>query len=142
MGQFGLKIRFAHRTFRWSNEAKGVAAVHCVIIGFGLREPWSRTIFEYDDIAGLPHGVGASNINGCLVDGPDVFLANRDAPICDVPAMRFGSMPRDGGHLVMDEAKMNELVRVAPTARKWIRPYTGAQEFLNGYRSYAFISVC
>src|SRR3989338_3005158 len=31
----GIKIHFAHRTFRWSNEATGKAAVHCVIVGFG-----------------------------------------------------------------------------------------------------------
>ncbi len=35
----GIHINFAHRTFRWSNEASGKAAVHCVIIGFGLRAP-------------------------------------------------------------------------------------------------------
>lgn len=34
----GVKIHFAHRTFSWSNEARGKAAVHCVIIGFGLQE--------------------------------------------------------------------------------------------------------
>ena len=32
----GMKIQFAHRTFQWSNDAKGVAAVHCVIIALGL----------------------------------------------------------------------------------------------------------
>ena len=31
----GVKIHFAHRTFQWSSEARGKAAVHCVIIGFG-----------------------------------------------------------------------------------------------------------
>ena len=28
-----LSIRFAHRTFQWSSEARGKAAVHCVIVG-------------------------------------------------------------------------------------------------------------
>jgi hypothetical protein len=28
--QFSIKIHFAHRTFKWSNEAKGNAAVYCV----------------------------------------------------------------------------------------------------------------
>ncbi|GHU94151.1 hypothetical protein AGMMS49974_03050 [Deltaproteobacteria bacterium] len=31
-----VKIDFAYRTFKWSNEAKGKAAVHCVIIGFSI----------------------------------------------------------------------------------------------------------
>ena len=31
----GIRIDFAHRTFQWTNEAPGKAAVHCVIVGFG-----------------------------------------------------------------------------------------------------------
>jgi hypothetical protein len=30
----GIKIAFAHRTFKWMNEARSNAAVFCVIIGF------------------------------------------------------------------------------------------------------------
>ncbi|WP_286984028.1 DNA methyltransferase [Haliea sp.] len=48
----GIHIHFAHRTFRWRNEAKGVAAVHCVIIGFGKRDPVKAILFDYDDISG------------------------------------------------------------------------------------------
>ena len=70
----GIKISFAHRTFSWSNEARGVAAVHCVIIGFGYKEPARRTIFEYEDIRGEPHAVAAKYINPYLVDAPDVTL--------------------------------------------------------------------
>ena len=33
----GCEIDFAYRTFKWHNEAKGNAAVHCVIIGFHCR---------------------------------------------------------------------------------------------------------
>jgi hypothetical protein len=32
--KYKIKIHFAHRTFKWKNEAKGNAAVYCVIIGF------------------------------------------------------------------------------------------------------------
>ena len=34
LNKYNIKIHFAHRTFSWSNEAKGNAAVHVVIIGF------------------------------------------------------------------------------------------------------------
>jgi MmeI, DNA-methyltransferase domain/MmeI, target recognition domain/MmeI, N-terminal domain/MmeI, C-terminal domain/MmeI, helicase spacer domain len=131
--RFGVKIHFAHRTFRWSNEAKGVAAVHCVIIGFALLEPDKRTIFEYDAVDGEPHIVRARHINAYLVDAPDVFLENRSTPICAVPPMRFGSMPRDGGHLILDPEAKEDLVRQEPMATHFVRPYTGAEEFLNGY---------
>ena len=136
MSRYRIKIHFAHRTFRWSNEAKGVAAVHCVIIGFSQLEPQHRTIFEYETISGEPHSVEARNINAYLVNAPDVFLVNRPAPICQVPPMRFGSMPRDGGHLILSVEERDQLIAEEPGAAKWIRPYTGAEEFLNGGRRY------
>ena len=136
MQRLGIHIAFAHRTFRWSNEAKGVAAVHCVIVGFGCLVPKRARLFEYEIVEGEAHEVGAMNINAYLVDAPDVFLINRDAPICAVPAMRFGSMPRDGGHLILDEASRDAFLSAEPEARRWIRFYTEAQEFINGYTRY------
>ena len=70
----GVKIHFAHRTFSWNNEARGKAAVHCVIIGFGLQEIAEKIIYEYEDIKGEPHAVKVSNINPYLVDAPNVLI--------------------------------------------------------------------
>ena len=134
--RYGVHIHFAHRTFRWSNEAKGVAAVHCVIVSFALTPPEWPIIFEYENVDGNAHGVPAAHINAYLIDAPDVFLPNRDAPICAIPPMRFGSMPRDGGHLILDEAEKEALLQVEPAAHQWLRPYVGAQEFINGYRRW------
>ena len=44
----GVKIHFAHRTFQWSSEARGKAAVHCVIIGFALHDTAEKRIFDYE----------------------------------------------------------------------------------------------
>lgn len=128
----GVRIHFAHRTFRWSNEAKGVAAVHCVIIGFGKQTPLSPTIFDYDDISGEPHRVPAKSINPYLVDGPELWLESRRSPICNVPPIVFGSMPNDGGYLSLTDAECNDLLAREPDAAPWIRRFLGAQEFLNG----------
>lgn len=73
----GVHIQFAHRTFAWSNEARGKAAVHCVIVGFGLQDRPGKVIYEYADIRGEPQAVPAANINPYLIDGPDVVLARR-----------------------------------------------------------------
>jgi hypothetical protein len=129
--RYRLRIRFAHRTFRWSNEARGVAAVHCVIVGFAQTEPLKRVIYEYDMPDGEPHAVEARNINAYLVDAPDVFLENRADPICPVPGMRFGSMPRDGGHLVLSDDEKARLLQEEPEARTFVRPYVGSEELLN-----------
>ena len=129
----GLQIHFAHRTFQWSNEGKGIAAVHCIIVGFGLTEPKQRTIFDYGaNIKGEPSAIPARNINPYLVDAANVLLENRSNPICSVPPMRFGSMPRDGGNLIFTDVEAKEFLLIEPAAKKWLRTYTGAQEFLNG----------
>jgi len=127
----GIHIHFAHRTFSWTNEARGKAAVHCVIIGFGLEDHPGKVIYEYDDIKGEPHAVPAVNINPYLVDAPDVFLEKRRRPIGQAPEMTKGSQPTDGGHLLLSEAEREALLLAEPQAKKWIHPFVGADEFIN-----------
>jgi hypothetical protein len=129
---FGVHILFAHRTFKWKSEARGMAAVHCVIVGFGVEDVASKTLFDYEDASGEPHATPATNINAYLVDAPNIFIVNRGKPISDVPPMRFGSMPRDGGNLILTDEECGELITQQPEARKWLKRYTGAKEFLNG----------
>ena len=127
----GIHIHFAHRTFSWSNEATGKAAVHCVIIGFGLEDRPNKVIYEYSDIKGEPHAVPAAHINPYLVDAPDVFLEKRRHPIGNAPDMTKGSQPTDGGHLLLSDAEKNALLQAEPLAKKWIHPFLGADEFIN-----------
>jgi hypothetical protein len=129
----GINIHFAHRTFRWSNEGKGVAAVHCVIVGFGLSEAMQPTIFDYgDDISGIPVSVAARNINPYLVDAPSVLVEKRRKPIYEcAPDMVFGNMPNDGGHLLLSLAEADIIRQTDPIAAKYIRPFLGGEEFIN-----------
>ncbi|HEU0234044.1 MAG TPA: DNA methyltransferase, partial [Gallionella sp.] len=128
----GIRIRFAHRTFQWSNEGKGVAAVHCVIVGFGLSEPKQHLIFDYgDSIKGDPVAIPAHNINPYLVDAPNVLMTARRTPLQEVPEMVYGSKPTDGGNLLLSDEKKQNLLQAEPQAEKWIRPFLGAEEFIN-----------
>ena len=131
MQRLGMHIHFAHRTFQWSNEAKGNAAVHCVIVGFGHDDQAVKTIYEYEDIKGPPQAVPAKRINAYLVDAPDVLLNKRRAPICKVAEMTNGSKPTDGGNLLMNDVEKDALIAIEPNAAKWIRPFLGAEEFIN-----------
>jgi hypothetical protein len=131
MQRLGMHIHFAHRTFQWSNEASGKAAVHCVIVGFGPQEQAVKTIYEYEDVKGLPHAVPAKRINAYLVDAPDVLLNKRRTPICNVSEMTNGSKPTDGGHLLLDDADKETLLALEPQAAPWISPFLGAEEFIN-----------
>ncbi|MBF0389329.1 MAG: class I SAM-dependent DNA methyltransferase [Desulfamplus sp.] len=69
----GIKIFFAHRTFQWNNEARGKAAVHCVIIGFSTEDISPKWLFEYEDIKGEAHQIQVKNINPYLIDGSNVI---------------------------------------------------------------------
>ncbi|MEK6531930.1 MAG: DNA methyltransferase [Deltaproteobacteria bacterium] len=130
--RLGAKIHFAHRTFQWSNEARGKAAVHCVIIGFALHDNNCKIIFDYEQINGTGHAIDAKNINPYLVDALDTILNSRNTPICPVPEMVFGSMPNDGNNLLLSDDDKKHLLKYEPNAAKWIRPFVGADEFLNG----------
>ena len=132
MLQHKVHINFAHRTFRWSSEARGKAAVHCVIVGFGLEDGAAKTLFDYETPESEPHALPVSCINPYLVAAPDVFLDNRKKPLCAVPEIVFGNMPNDGGHLLLSDQEKQVLITNEPGAAKWVRPLLGADEFING----------
>ena len=142
----GIKIHFAHRTFSWSNEARGKAAVHCVIIGFHIPSPFGRgtrseseiekTIYEYEDIKGEPHAIKASNINPYLADAPNLVMMPRTTPICNVSPMVNGSKPTDGGNLILSEQEKTDLIAKEPLAASWIKPFAMGDEFINGVARY------
>lgn len=126
----GVKINFAYRTFRWDSEATLKAHVHCVIVGFSLSDSASHIIFDGERI------VQANNINAYLIDAPDVFVNSRQSPICDVPAMVFGNMANDGGHLILSVEEKDSLMSSWQYAGKYIRAFVGADEFINNRKRY------
>jgi hypothetical protein len=127
----GVKIHFAHRTFGWNNEARGKAAVHCVIIGFGLLDVPNKTIYEYESTKGEAHAVKAVNINPYLIDGPNLIIGKRQEPLANIPIIRCGNKPSDGGNLLLTETELEELIRDEPDAAPWIRRFVGSDEFIN-----------
>jgi hypothetical protein len=128
----GIHIQFAHRTFSWSNEAKGNAAVHCVIVGFGREDRSDKIIYEYADIKGEPLAVSAKNINPYLVDAPNVALAKVSKPICAVPDMMEGSALIDDGHFMLTHEEAEAMIEAYPISKKWIRQILSGEDFING----------
>ena len=138
LNKYGIKIHFAHRTFKWSNEAKGNAAVYCVIIGFANFDIKNKVLFEYEDIKGEPQAIQVKNINPYLVDAKDIFIEKRRKPICNIPEIAFGNMPNDGGNFFISENNIEEIKSIEPKSIEYIKPFIGAHEFLNGQRKYCF----
>lgn len=125
------RIKFAHRTFAWTSEASGKAAVHCNIIGFDRSETKAR-LFDYGTPWSEPTELGASSINGYLVDGPNVLVSPRSDPLStDLAVVTFGNMPRDGGHLIVDDDAY-PAVAADPIAAKYLRRFIGSEELVNG----------
>jgi hypothetical protein len=134
--QFKIKIHFAHRTFRWSNEAKGNAAVHVVIIGFANFDTSNKSLFEYEDIKGEPHEIFVSNINPYLIEGKDFVILSRRKPICKVPEILFGSKLVDDGNFLFTQEEKDTFIQKDSRSAKYIRPILSGDEFLNGKTRY------
>lgn len=130
--KYNTKIHFAHNTFNWSNEARGNAAVHVVIIGFAVFDVEDKSIFVYDDIKREPHEIKVRNINPYLIEGDDIVILARTNPICKVPKMLYGSKPVDNGNFFLTDKEREEFLKIEPDALKYIRPILSSHEYLNG----------
>jgi hypothetical protein len=131
LSRFKIKINFAHKTFKWSNKAKGKAAVHCVIVGFGYRDYPDKKIFFSDGSVKK-----AKNINPYLLDAPTLFVTSRSTPISNVSVMTKGSQPTDNGLFFFSEEEKQELIGIHPEAQFFLRQFLGSREYIHGVPRY------
>lgn len=126
-----IKIDFAYTTFKWNNEAKGIAAVFCVIVGFSSilnkREKYIITS------TGKKH---VDNINAYLVDGYTVSIESRNSSLCDVPNIGIGNQPIDNGMYLFSEDEKYDFLSKEPQAEKYFYKWVGSKELINGYKRY------
>ena len=134
-----LEIAFAHRTFQWLSDARGAAHVHCVIIGLTRRddEPKEKRLFSYDDISGDPTETRHGALSPYLMDAGGVqnrhtVIHEINSPLSPSKQVVIGSKPIDGGYLIFSDAEKAEFLVEEPTAKEFLRPYLGAEEFING----------
>lgn len=127
----GLKINFAWRTFRWDSEAALIAHVFCVIVGFSMQDTTKeKIIFDGDKV------IPSKHINAYLTDGPDMFITSRSKPICNVPGIRKGNQPTEGGNLILTEEDKNAIICANPGIERFIKKLTGAKEYINNKFRY------
>jgi type I restriction-modification system DNA methylase subunit len=140
----GITLTFAHRTFKWTNEAKGKAAVYCVMIGFAyantLPPTFKKRLWAYPDIKGEGLAKTVININPYLIEMNDLVVDSPAKPlVAEIPAMSKGSQPTDGGHLIIHtENELKEILASEPDLRKVIHPLVGAEEFINNKKRWCF----
>ena len=133
----GIHINFAHRTFIWDSEASVKAQVHCVIIGFSFFKTDKAFLFSENGAKTL-----ASNINGYLLDAPNIFIQNRGGCINNgLPKMSKGSQPTDGGNLLLSEKEKDELIKTDPLAAQWIYQFMMGNDYINNIKRYCLWMV-
>ncbi|MBQ9641550.1 MAG: methylase [Bacteroidaceae bacterium] len=124
---YKLHISFAWRTFRWNNEADDMAHVHCVIIGFDKQKKSAKCRIYQENAP----TVEAGHINGYLMDAEDIFIESRTKPLGNVSEMMKGSIPVDGGNLIIEKDDYLDFIKQEPSAEKYVRRLMGAREFLH-----------
>ena len=129
--EYKIKIHFAHRTFKWANEARKNAAVYCIIIGFANFDIAEKRIFEYEDIKGEPLEIQAKNINPYLVNGTDTTIERRQNPLSNIPSIGIGNKPIDGGNYLFTTPEKEDFIKIEPQSAKWFRKWVGSDEFIN-----------
>jgi hypothetical protein len=133
---YKIKIHFAHRTFSWRNEAKGNAAVHCVIIGFAAFDTSDKLLFDYENIKGEPAERKVKNVNPYLVEGNDMMLQNRKKPVSNIQEVNYGSFALDDGNFTLSEEEKNELIKSDLLASKYIKLFIGGRELIRSEKRY------
>ena len=128
--EMNVEIAFAYHSFKWTNNAKYNAGVTCVIIGLAATKLSNKYIYD-----------GANKkqvemINPYLSEGNSGIIEKQNSSISGFPSMSFGSMPNDGGNLLLDEYEKDSLLSENPEAIDLIHPLLGAQEFIRGEKRY------
>lgn len=121
----GLKINFAHCTFRWDSEASLKAHVHVVIVGFSYVDNHNKFIFDNGQT------IKAAHINPYLVDAPDTFIYSRSKALCNVPAIGIGNKPIDGGNYLFKKEEMDEFIKKEPKSASHFHLWYGSEEFIH-----------
>ena len=129
----GWRIGFAHRTFSWTSEAPGAAAVHCAILGFDKTPKQQSVLYDYADLKGEPARIAVrQGITAYLTDGVNVLVDPATRPLApDLPEVRYGNKPTDGGNLIV-EPEAHAVFAADPIASKYLRPFLGARELIHG----------
>jgi hypothetical protein len=144
--RYGLEISFAHRTFAWGSDARGMAHVHVVIVGLTRqdREPLEKRLFSYSDIKGDPTESRHVALTPYLFDAGTVVnrhLVVEEArrPLCNVPQLFTGCQPIDDGQYIFNAEELAEFLAQEPKAKKYIHPFMGSEEFINGGERWILI---
>lgn len=129
------EIAFAHTSFKWANLASYNAGVTVVIVGISNYVSKRRYLFsigESDEIVAKE----VENINAYLVPSYNLIVNKATKPIADLPEMKFGNKPVDGGNLLLSQNELKDLKLSSQQYKKFIRRIYGSAELIRGLIRY------
>ncbi len=141
--RLGLEIAFAHRTFAWGSDARGMAHVHVVIVGLtrAADAPTHRRLFSYPDLNGDAEESLHAAISPYLFDAgglanPHLVVSETAQPLNGWPPLFSGSQPIDNGYYIFNADERTDFLESEPAAASFLRPYVGAREHIQGHRRW------
>ena len=134
---FEVNIFFAHRSFKWKNNAKGNAAVHCVIVGFSHYNYPHKYIYIYKNYDQVQSVKKVKVINNYLLEINNVFVKKRTKALSkNFPSLIEGITPLDNGILSFTSEEYEKFILSEPESKKWFKKWVTGQSFLRGQELY------
>ena len=126
----GIEIGFAYKSFKWSNNAKNNAAVVCIIVGIQNHSECLKRLYDNTQLKRVEY------ISAYLIPNTKAIIGRTSTPISKFPSMIRGSMPSDGGHLILSQSERDSILNAYLDAAQIIKRYMGADDFLNSIDRY------
>src|SRR3546814_20533069 len=95
--------------------------------------PYTTLFRAYEYTEGIgedPIAVSCAHINAYLTTAPDVFIPRRSKPICDVPDMKLGNKPIDGGNFLFKTDERVAFLSIEHVAKHYVHRFLGAEQFI------------
>ena len=121
----GLRISFAHTSFKWANLAANNAGVAVVIVGATNIPDGKARIFTDDEIRSV------DEISPYLIPGKPIIIKRSTTNLGSKGKMLRGNMPTDGGNFILDPTEARKAVSEGRFPSKVIRPFMGSAEVIN-----------
>ena len=132
--RLGVEISFAYSSFKWNNSAAHNAGVTVAIIGLSRVSKQDKKLFSEDG-----EMRDASHINAYLAAGEEILVFSKSSAVSSLPEIKFGNMPRDGGHLLIEnKEEKDKITSKYPELEKYIKKYIGGSEYINDKNRFVF----
>lgn len=128
--RLGIEISFAHKDFKWANNATKNAAVICAILGLRRRGQGRKALYENDTVRDV------ACIGPYLVPGHEIIVNQSLSPISALMPIITGNSPYDGGNLILSSDQKEALIQKHPEAADLVMRLYGSKDYLNGEQRY------